>query len=133
MVIISRQKFHLTAYLRRMLTEKEEAFLQYWEANRDRQKKLMYQLLVGLPVGLLLGALILTNFYSGWYKRAEMMTNSKSNPLVLVLAIIGIAVFMAIFSKKFQWDQQQQKYLELMSKKEKHNQQLKKTGQTENT
>ncbi|MES2776293.1 MAG: hypothetical protein V4722_19110 [Bacteroidota bacterium] len=117
-----------------MLTEKEEAFLKYWEANRNRQKKLVYQLLVGLPVGLLLGALIVTNFYSGWYKRAEMVTNSKFNPVVLIVAVLGIAVFMAVFSKKFQWDQQQQKYLELMSKKQKFNHQTNnQSAQTENT
>lgn len=107
------------AYLRRMLTEKEEAFLAYWEANRDRQKKLMYQLLVGLPVGLLLCAIITFNFYSGWYKRATMVADSKFDPVVLIVALLIIAVFIAVFSKKFQWDQQQQRYLELMAKKNK--------------
>ena len=102
-----------------MLSPKEEEFLAWWEANRNRQKKLIYQLLVGLPVGLILGVLIIANFYSGWYKRAEMVANSNFNPVVLYLAAVLIAVFFAIFSKKFQWEQQEQRYKELVFKKQK--------------
>jgi predicted histidine transporter YuiF (NhaC family) len=102
-----------------MLTEKEEAFLIYWEKARIRQKKLVYQLGVGLPIGLVFGMVIIANFYSGWYKRAEMVANARFNPIVLYVAVIIIAVFFAIFSKKFQYDQQEQKYLELKHKKRK--------------
>jgi membrane protein implicated in regulation of membrane protease activity len=101
-----------------MLTEKEKAFLGYWEKNRSRQKKLVYQLAVGLPFGLVIGALILTNFFAGWYKRAEMIANSQFNPWVLYIAALLIAVFFAIFSKKFQWDQQEQRYKELKHKQQ---------------
>jgi cation transporter-like permease len=102
-----------------MLTEKENTFIEYWEKAKHRQKKLIYQLAVGLPLGLLFGLFIIINFYAGWYKRAEMVANSRFNPIVLYVAIIIIAVFFAIFSKKFQYDQLEQKYKELISKKEK--------------
>jgi uncharacterized membrane protein len=102
-----------------MLSEKEEAFLKYWEGARNRQKKLIYQLAVGLPVGLLFGLFIIMNFYAGWYKRADMIANSRFNPVVLYVAVIIIAVFYAIFSKKFQYDQQEQRYKELQAKKRK--------------
>lgn len=102
-----------------MLTEKELAFLEYWEKARKRQKKWFYQLAVGLPVGLLFGLFIIINFYSGWYKRADMIANSSFNPVVLYVAVIIIAVFFAIFSKKFQYDQSEQKYNELKAKKAK--------------
>lgn len=102
-----------------MLTPKEEMFIKYWEANRDKQKKLVYQLLVGLPFGLLMGVLVIANFFSGWYKRAEMIANSQFNPMVLYLAAALIAIFFAVFSKKFQWDQQEQRYRELLAKKQK--------------
>ncbi len=107
------------AYLCLMLTENEEAFLTYWQQNRNRQKKLFYQLMVGLPIGLLLGGVIAYNFYSGWYVRADAMANAQFNPMVLVVALVIIAVFIAVFSKKFQWDQREQKYKELLAKKEK--------------
>lgn len=99
-----------------MLTDKEKMFLDYWAKNRDRQKKLLYQLGVGLPLGLVLGAVIMANFFSGWYKRAEMIANSQFNPVVLYIAVLLIAVFFAVFSKKFQWDQQEQRYKELLHK-----------------
>ena len=102
-----------------MLTEKEKQFIEYWQQQRSRQKKLLYQLGVGLPFGLLLGAVILSNFFSGWYKRAEMIANSQFNPVVLYVAVLAIAVFVAVFSKKFQWDQQEQRYKELLHKKSK--------------
>jgi hypothetical protein len=102
-----------------MLTEKEKAFLTYWEKNRNKQKKLVYQLAVGLPFGLVIGALILTNFFAGWYKRAEMIANSQFNPWVLYIAVLLIAIFFAVFSKKFQWDQQEQRYKELRQKQQK--------------
>lgn len=106
-----------------MLTEKEKDFLKYWETARQRQKKLVYQLAVGLPIGLLFGFLIIMNFYAGWYKRADMIANSRFNPVVLYVAVVIIAVFFAIFSKKFQYDQLEQKYRELLAKKQKHEQQ----------
>lgn len=102
-----------------MLTDKDNAFIEYWEKARNRQKKLVYQLAVGLPVGLLFGLFIIINFYAGWYKRAEMVANSRFNPVVLYVAVILIAVFFAIFSKKFQYDQLEQKYRELLAKREK--------------
>ena len=107
-----------TTFATLMLTEKEKEFMQYWAASRNRQKKLLYQLGVGLPFGLLLGAVILTNFFSGWYKRAEMIANSQFNPVVLYIAVLCIAVFIAIFSRKFQWDQQEMRYKELLHKQQ---------------
>lgn len=100
-----------------MLTDKELAFIDYWEKARNRQRKLVYQLAVGLPVGLLFGMVIIMNFYSGWYKRAEMIANSRFNPVVLYVAVLIIAVFFAIFSKKFQYDQSEQRYRELLAKR----------------
>ena len=107
------------SYLCLMLTDNEEAFIEYWQRNRERQKKGFYQLLVGLPVGLLLGGVIAFNFYSGWYNRADSIVNARFNPVVLVVALIIIAVFIAVFSKRFQWEQREQKYKELLIKKEK--------------
>lgn len=104
-----------------MLNEKEELFLKYWEANRQRQKKLIYQLIIGLPAGLAFAAAIMCNFRSEWYKRADMMINSNSNPIIILTALLIIVIFVAIFSKKFQWDQREQRYLELMAKKNKPN------------
>lgn len=101
-----------------MLTQREEKFISWWQQNRDKQKKGMRQLLIGLPMGLLLGGGILLSLGTGWYKRANMVANSQFNPNVLTIAILAIAVFMAVFYKKYKWDQYEQQYRELMAKKQ---------------
>jgi hypothetical protein len=106
--------------LLRMLTESERRFIQYWEANRLREKKLNKQLLLGLPIGLLFAVPVLILMFSGkfWYQRANMEANSQSSPVILMIAIICIAVFMAVFYKRHQWDMKEQQYLELKAKEQ---------------
>ena len=102
-----------------MLTKQEEAFLVYWQKNRERDKKLLRQLFIGLPLGLLISGGIVLSMDLGWYERADMEANSKMNPYVLVIALAAIAIFTAIFYKKYQWDQNEQRYKELLYKKQK--------------
>lgn len=102
-----------------MLTQREEKFIVWWLENREKEKKTMRQLFIGLPVGLLLGAGILISLGTGWYQRANMVANSQFNPNVLTIAIAAIAVFIAIFYKKYKWDMYEQQYRELMAKKHK--------------
>jgi hypothetical protein len=103
-----------------MLNQEEEAFIKYWEANRDRQKKTFRQFLLGIPLALLFVIPIALNFFSGWYKRAAMMSGSSQfNPGVLLLALLLIVVFIAVFSRKFKWDQYEQRYNELLARRKK--------------
>src|SRR5690349_3170802 len=107
-----------------MLTPQEKQFIQYWQQNRDREKKLFRQLLIGLPAGMLLAIGIVASLVTArWYERADMIANTELNPNVLIIAVLAIIVFIAIFSKKYQWDQKEQLYKELLSKqkKEEHN------------
>jgi glycopeptide antibiotics resistance protein len=105
-----------------MLTDQEEAFIAYWAANRDKQKRTFRQFLLGIPLALFFVILISLNFFSGWYKRAAMISSTADfNPGVLLLALILIVVFVAIFSRKFKWDQNEQRYIELLAKKERQN------------
>ena len=102
-----------------MLTAEEEKFLTWWKENRENEKKPLKQLSLGLPIGILIGIGILLNFISGWYTRATMVANSQSTPLVLIIAIVLIAVFCSVFYKKHQWEMNDQRYQELVYKKEK--------------
>jgi len=103
-----------------MLSKEEEAFINYWKANRDRQKKTFRQFLLGIPLALLFVIPIALNFFSGWYKRATMERNGTDfNPGILLLALLLIVVFIAIFSRKFKWDQYEQRYQELLAREEK--------------
>jgi membrane protein YdbS with pleckstrin-like domain len=101
-----------------MLTEEEEDFIIYWKSNREKQKRTFRQFLMGIPIALLFVIPIGINFFSGWYKRASMMSRTTDfNPGVLLLALVLIVVFIAIFSRKFKWDQYEQRYVELLAKK----------------
>jgi len=101
-----------------MLTDEEKRFIEYWEANRGKQKRWTYQLMVGLPLGLIFGLPIILNYLSGWYKRATMIGNAQFNPNILIAAVLIIAVFVAIFNKKYKWDQHELRYRELKSREE---------------
>ena len=99
-----------------MLTKEEKDFIRYWEENRLRRKKLFRQLLVGIPAGLLIVVPIVINLESGWYKRATMEANSSDfNPMVLLVALLLIVGFSAIFWQRHQWDQYEQRYRELLA------------------
>ena len=109
----------MAAYLCSMLSKEENDFIQYWEKNRLRQKKLFRQFLVGIPLGLLFVIPTVISFTSGWYKRAEMEANSADfNPMVLFVALLLIVGFTAIFYQRWKWDQYEQRYRELVIKRD---------------
>jgi uncharacterized membrane protein len=102
-----------------MLTTEEKDFIEYWERNRVKQKRLVKQFLIGLPLGVLFATLIFVNFLSGWYKRADMIINSQGSLILVVLvAVILIVIFVSIFSVRHKWDINEQRYRELLSKKD---------------
>lgn len=103
-------------YFCTMLTQEEKKFIDYWKNNRDREKKTMRQLLIGLPAGLVFALGILSVFSAGWYQRANMVAYSSSSPYVFLVAIFVIIGFIAIFSKRHRWEMNEQQYLELLEK-----------------
>jgi hypothetical protein len=119
-----------------MLTTEEEKFIQYWEANRTKKKKTLTQLAIGLPLGLVLSLPILLSLLSGWNKNfklvkegetiekkpmldsREMLTQfTPDYLLVIIIAVLAIAIFIAIFQQKHKWDLQENQYLSLLQRK----------------
>ncbi|MCU7550359.1 hypothetical protein OCK74_14655 [Chitinophagaceae bacterium LB-8] len=100
-----------------MLSKEEKDFLIYWEANRLNNKRFLRQFSIGLPIGVFLVAAVFVNILSGWYKKADMIIRSNSSILVTILvALVGIAIFLTIFSSRYKWEQNEQRYLELKEK-----------------
>jgi uncharacterized BrkB/YihY/UPF0761 family membrane protein len=88
-----------------MLTTEEKKFLDYWDHNRNRKKRLLWQLAAGMPLGAFLALTILVNYFSGWYKRAAMEININTSGILVVLAaVILIIVFMVVFSARHKWE-----------------------------
>lgn len=106
-----------------MLTSEEKGFIEYWEENRLKKKKVLRQLYVGLPMAVILIATIFINFFSGWFKKADMVLHQEKSSLIIVLIIgaLMIVVFIVVFSARHRWDLNEQSYRELMIKKTKHN------------
>lgn len=103
-----------------MVSKEDQKFLDFWSENREKRGRLSYQLSFGFPIGLLFAVPILVNFLLGrfWYKRADAVGASQFNPLVLVLAVLLIASFAGVIYKKFQWERNEERYLELTRKKQ---------------
>jgi len=104
-----------------MLTEQEEEFIAWWEENRESQKKSFKQFIKGLSSGLAISVGIILIIVLGWYKRANMEANSQMSTTVFVVALLGIAVFMAWLYQNYQWEMHDQQYLELKAKKGNNN------------
>jgi len=100
-----------------MLSSENEAFLSYWSANRERERTSTRPFLVGLSAGFAIGIAVILVLESGWYERANMVANSRLSYLVFLLALLLISVFMAFFYRKFRWEMQEQRYLELLAAK----------------
>jgi prepilin signal peptidase PulO-like enzyme (type II secretory pathway) len=102
-----------------MLTEEEEKFVEYWQYHRLRKRKVLKQLSVGLPLAVVIAAAIFINFFSGWDKRAQMVINSSpSIILVVLIACLIIVVFITIFSVRHNWDLNEQRYRELLARRD---------------
>jgi len=100
-----------------MLTHDEKKFIDYWEHNRLRKKKVLRQLSVGLPLAVLFVVAIFINFISGWDKRAQMIINTDpSIIIVLIIACLLIVIFIVIFSARHSWDLNEQRYKELRAR-----------------
>jgi hypothetical protein len=100
-----------------MITSEEQKFIDYWERNRSKQKKLFYQLAVGLPIGLVFGLPIMLVFiFNDWYKNMSFI--SPSQIVVVMVGVLAISVFYALFRMKYKWDMNEQFYKELKAKQE---------------
>lgn len=99
-----------------MLSNEDKEFITWWEANSKREKKLVTQLSVGLPLGLAFGfPILLSVMFRGWYKNMPYVSGSQLT--VILIAVLLIIVFYAIFRMRMKWELNEQRYREL---KEKH-------------
>lgn len=103
-----------------MLTTEEKDFIVYWTENRLKKKKMLWQFTIGLPMGVLIIVALFANIITGWHKRAAMVLQSSGSMiLTIVIAAIGIVIFITVFSVRHKWDQHEQRYKELLVKQRK--------------
>lgn len=103
-----------------MLTDEEKKFLEYWERNREFQKKTSWLLITGLPAGLLFALPILVVvIFHDWYK--NMVYISDSQMVIIIIGVLSVAVFFAVFRGRFRWEHNEQQYKELKFKEQQDN------------
>ena len=108
-----------------MISEKEIAFLRYWEQNRDREKTFTSKLTRGFPMAILFGlpiillVLVVRIFVPDWYMK--MSDTSPGMFITAVLAMLGVVLFYAYFRMQYKWEMNEQLYKELKSKENKSN------------
>jgi hypothetical protein len=102
-----------------MLTTEEENFILYWEQNRGRKKRLVWQLAAGLPLALVIVGGTFITVFSQWYTRAIRIIQLNSGTLVVLIALLLTVVFVVVFSGKHRWDMNEQRYQELIIRKKK--------------
>jgi hypothetical protein len=98
---------------------KEEEFISYWKEKRTESKLNPFLFLKGFAGGLIIGLLVFISMLLGWYKRANMDAANKLNPIVLLICILAIGTFIAIFYTYFKFEQNEQLYQEILKKREK--------------
>lgn len=99
------------------MTKDEEKFLAYWTVARKNYFKSPMSYLKGFSGGIVLGIFIVLLIVSGWYQRANMVANAQANPFVLLTIIVAISAGMGFLYRRFKWEMNEQKYAELMHKK----------------
>jgi hypothetical protein len=101
-----------------MVSEQERNFIKWWQENRLKEKKLLNQLTIGLPLGIAFGLpILLSVLFRGWYKRMPYVSGTQLT--VILIAVLLIVVFYAVFRMRFKWDLNEQRYQELCNKLEK--------------
>lgn len=101
-----------------ILTEEENRFLAYWEHNRSRKKRWIWQLAAGLPLAVAMVLGILLNIFSGWFKgAASFLRVHSSSLLVILIAMVLIVIFMVVFTSRHQWEMNEQRYRELLTRR----------------
>jgi membrane protein YdbS with pleckstrin-like domain len=105
------------------MTEKDKAFMQYWEQQRDAQSTFASKLLRGLPMAILFALPVILSviavwiFLPDWY--AKISKNSSGAFATVVVAMLVIVVFYAWFRMHYKWEINEQIYQELKAKQQK--------------
>lgn len=108
-----------------MLSEKELAFLSYWEANRTQQNNFVSKLLRGLPMAFMFGMPIILfilavyTWLPVWYTKISDTTSGTF--VTIVIAVFIAIIFFSYFRMHFKWEMNEQLYLELKHKQKKYN------------
>ena len=100
-----------------MLTNEEQKFITYWSVQRTKANRPGWN--TGFRLGVFITAAIFISIVTGWHKQATAALSSDySTILVIVFAAVGIVVFVSVFAGRYQREQREQRYNELLAKQD---------------
>src|SRR5690348_17581919 len=83
------------------LTSEEEKFVEYWEQNRLKKRKITKQLSIGLPIGVLLVTGIFASVFARWDKHADVQMREEmqytASPTLILVFIVAAVLIVAFF------------------------------------
>ena len=106
------------------MTDKDKAFIHYWEQNRQEQSSFTSKLLRGLPMAIIfalpivLSVLVVLIFFPEWYMKISK--NSSGAFITVVIAMVIVIVFYSWFRMHYKWEMNEQLYKELKAKQNKN-------------
>jgi predicted neutral ceramidase superfamily lipid hydrolase len=106
-----------------MISEKDIAFLQYWEQVREKENTFTSKISRGLPMAFLfalpiiLSVIVVRLFAPNWY--TKISSTSPGSFITILFATSIIIVFYAYFRMQYKWEMNEQLYNEIKSKKNK--------------
>ena len=98
------------------LTEKEKGFISFWEKERDRQKKWTWLITHNVRWGILFGAPIAIFFMAEAPRHRSLITHTDL--VLIMLCIVLIIVFYAVFRGYSNWEQSDAHYKILKMREE---------------
>lgn len=106
-----------------MLSEKDLAFIEYWEKERATQATFLSKLLGGLPMATMFGLpiilfiMVVYLWFPDWY--TKISGTSAGSFIMVVIAVLICIIFFSYFRMHFKWEMNEQLYTELKIKQQK--------------
>lgn len=110
------------------MTEKDKAFILYWEQNREAESAFISKLLRGLPMAFIFALPIVLSvvtvwiFFPDWYMKIS--GNSSGAFVTVIIAMFGVVIFYSWFRMHYKWEMNEQLYKELKAKERIENKNL---------
>lgn len=105
-----------------MLSEKDKAFMRYWEKSRDVEASTSSKIIRGLPMAfmfsfpIILSIVTVRLFLPEWYTKVSKTSSGMF--ITITIAVFILALFFAFFRMHYKWEMNEQLYQEYRLKEE---------------
>ena len=108
-----------------MLTNEDERFLDYWSERRQQRKPFFGMASLGLRLGMFIAIGLALSVVAATFNRKAnpVLKNDTSLVITIIIAGLGIVLFITYFTGQHKWDQNEMHYQELLYKQQQEKQQ----------